>query len=427
MPRLLTVACLITLIALSAPTPLAAETARETLGKIGVDMHNAYMRHEWPAYLANAKKQAELLNGSPLSHVEMARAQVHVNDLNAALNELRVFVRMGQSLEVLGSFPELASLTEMPAFVPIRAASALNNQPITRSSVVLHLKSPGLLPEDIDYDPGTKRFFISSVLQKKIVTATMQGQLADFAKSPSGWPLFALRIDHAHQLLWVTEVAMSGFEGIDHSVWGQSALLCYELRSGKLLQRIEGPRPSALGDMALTADGAVIVSDGEYGGVYRARRNDDHMERLDAGDFISPQTVAPATSGTQILVPDYVSGLSLLALDTKRVTRLSTQSRYALDGIDGLYRAGNRLIAIQNGTQPARVLIFSLDDTGTRITAEDIIERATPMLGDPTHGVIIGNDFYYLANSGWNVVSESGTLQPGQRFTDPLVMKVSLH
>jgi hypothetical protein len=425
--RLRSATCAIALIALIPPAAVAAETASETLGHIGLEMRNARKHGEWPAYLAAAKKQAELLNSSPVSHVELARAQFHVNDMNAALSELHTFVRMGQSFEGLGSFAELASLRELPGFKSIGEASAANTQPITRSSVAFRLKSAGLVPEDLDYDPGTKRFLISSVLQKKIVSATMRGELADFAKSPSGWPLFALKIDHAHQLVWATEVAMPGFEGIDRSVWGQSALLCYELASGQLLRRIEGPRPSALGDLALAPDGAVIVSDGEHGGVYRARRDDDHLERIDRGDFVSPQTVARAKSGEQLIVPDYVRGLGLIALDTKRVTWLSTQSRYALDGIDGLYRAGIRLIAIQNGTHPARVVIFSLDAARIRITAEDVIERATPTLGDPTHGVIIGDDFYYIANSGWNMLDESGKLQSGKAFSDPLVMKVSLH
>jgi hypothetical protein len=226
--------------------------------------------------------------------------------------------------------------------------------------------------------------------------------------------------------LWASEVAIEGFEGVDKSAQGRSAILCYELRSGRLLRRIEAPRPSALGDIALTPEGAVIASDGEHGGIYRVRRADVHMERIDAGDFISPQTVAPAADGAHVMVPDYVRGLGLLAIKTKRVVWLPANERYALAGIDGLYRAGHRLIAIQNGTTPERVVIFSMDPAGTDIVTENIIERSTPTLGDPTHGVIVDDAFYYIANSGWDVLDANGKVKPGMKLTESTVMRVTL-
>ncbi len=85
-------------------------------------------------------------------------------------------------------------------------------------------------------------------------------------------------------------------------------MLCYDLKNGTLLRRIEGPRPSALGDMALAPNGDIIVSDGDGGGVYRARANGATLERLDEGDFISPQTSAMHPDGKHIFVPDYLAG-----------------------------------------------------------------------------------------------------------------------
>jgi len=62
-----------------------------------------------------------------------------------------------------------------------------------------------------------------------------------------------------------------------------------------VLRRIEGPAHSALGDMTLLANDEVIVSDGAGGGVYRLRTdttNDVGLERIDRGDFISPQNAS---------------------------------------------------------------------------------------------------------------------------------------
>jgi hypothetical protein len=73
-------------------------------------------------------------------------------------------------------------------------------------------------------------------------------------------------------------------------------------------------------------------------------------------------------------------------------------------------------------------VFFSLDSRskGANVVAEDIIERSTPTLGDPTHGVIVGDAFYYIANSGWNVLDDSGKLKPGMAFTEAMVMKAAL-
>ena len=424
-PRRWAAVALIVLAALRATCAVA--DAGDVLKDLGAAMGRARAAQDWPAYLIAAKRQAELLNGSPMSRLEVARAQARVLDFDAALDELRAFVQMGQSSQLLDTLPELAPLRELPAFAAIRKQSDDNRQPIARPSLAFRVKDRSLLAEDLEYDPARQRFFISSILQKKIVTATMRGDIGDFARSPDVWPVLALKIDRARQLLWASEVAMEGFESVAKSAQGRSALLCYELRSGKLLQRIEGPRPSALGDITLTADGAVIASDGQHGGIYRARRGETHMERIDAGDFISPQTSTIAADGTHVIVPDYVRGLGILALDTKRVTWMPTQGRYALNGVDGLYRSGTWLLAVQNGTSPERIVMFSMDPDGHSIVSQDILERSTPTLGDPTHGVIAGDSFYYLANSGWDVIDDSGKIKPGMALTEPLVMKARLH
>jgi sugar lactone lactonase YvrE len=236
--------------------------------------------------------------------------------------------------------------------------------------------------------------------------------------------MLAIKVDSGRGLVWATEVAMQGFVFTPESDWGRSAVLCYDLRNGKLLRRIEGPHGSALGDMTLTENGDAIISDGEGGGIYRVLPKRDVLERLDNGDFISPQTPAMHPDGKHILVPDYVRGIGILELATKQVRWLSMGGRFALNGIDGLYFDRGRLIAVQNGTSPERVVVFTLDAALTKIVSERVIERSTPTLGDPTHGVIVDDDFYYIANSGWNVVDEHGNVKPGTEPSAPKVMRV---
>ena len=406
-----------------AATASLPPTAIERLEQSQAALREARARSDWAAYLVAARQMKELLNGSPQSRLESARAEIRAGHADAALEELAAYARMGQSSEVLEKLPDFESLRQRKEFEAVRASMANNRQPVARSAIAFHIPDKGLLPEDIDFDPRSKRFLISSVLQHRIVATAGDGVLAEFARAPEDWPMMALKIDAKRNVVWATEVAMEGFSVVAKSDQGRSAVLCYDLTTGKLLRRIEGPRPSTLGDMALTAKGGIIVSDGAHGGLYRLEAGNEQLQRLDHGEFISPQTVVISSDAAHAYVPDYVRGLGIFDLKTSHTTWLPMSARFALDGIDGLYRVGKQLIAVQNGTSPQRVILFSMNSTATRIVSEQIIERATATLGSPTHGVIVDDAFYYIGNSGWDALGDDGVIAPNATMTESVIMK----
>jgi sugar lactone lactonase YvrE len=414
------------LILVTASTARQSGSAVEQFRSLRAELRTSHASNDWHANLASANRLKELLNESPQSLLEVARADVRVGDLNAALHELEQFVRMGQSADLGATSADFSALLKNANSTKIERGMEANRSSISLGSTAFLLSDSGLLAEDVDYDPRTKQFFITSVREKKIVSTEASGASTEFAKAPDDWPMLAVKVDPSRGVVWATEVAIRGFSAAPESDWGRSALLCYDLKNGKLLRRIEGPRPSALGDMVLTGQGDVIVSDGDGGGVYRALANGATMERLDDGDFISPQTPAMHPDGKRIFVPDYARGIGVLEIATKQVRWLSIGGRFALNGIDGLYFDRGRLIAVQNGTSPERVVAFTLDPLFTRIESETIIERSTTTLGDPTHGVVVDNDFYYIANSGWDVVDGHGNLKPGAKPSPPRMMRAQL-
>jgi hypothetical protein len=85
----------------------------------------------------------------------------------------------------------------------------------------------------------------------------------------------------------------------------------------------------------------------------------------------------------------------------------------ALEGIDGLYWTKTGLIATQNGTSPERIVRFPLS-ADNRVSGFEALEANWPGLGDPTHGVLVGNNFYYIVNSGWDRVGDDGAIAPGK-------------
>jgi hypothetical protein len=414
------------LVLVTASTATQSGSAVEQFQSLKAELRKSHASNDWHSNLASAYQLKGLLNEAPNSLLEVARADVQVGDLDAAVHELQQFVSMGQSTEVLAKSADFSALLKNVNFARIQSGMEANRSPVSLGSTVFLLADAGLLAEDVDYDPRSKRFFITSVREKKIVSTEAGGTSTEFAKAPDNWPMLAIKVDASRGAVWATEVALQGFSGVPESDWGRSAVVCYELKSGKLLRRIEGPRPSGLGDMVLAANGDVIVSDGTAGGVYRVAANGATLERLDDGDFISPQTPAMHPDGKHIFVPDYLRGIGVLEIATKQVRWLSMGGRFALNGTDGLYFDRGRLIAVQNGTSPERIVAFTLDPSLTRIESETIIERSTETLGDPTHGVVINNDFYYIANSGWDAVDDNGNLKAGAKPSVPRIMRAPL-
>ena len=257
---------LVLLILVSTSVASEPRSAAQRFQNLQAQLRKSHASNDWRSNLASADKLSELLNEAPNSLLEIARAEIYLEDLEAAIWNIEQFVRMGQSTDLLETSAEFAPLRKSASFASIQSGMKANRTAISLGSTVFTLSDSKLLAEDVDYDPTAKRFFVTSVRKKKLVALDSSGVSSDFARAPDNWPMLAVKVDVTRGALWATEVAMQGFSFAPESDWGRSALLCYDLKNGKLVSRIEGPRGSALGDMALAPNGDVIVSDGEGGG-----------------------------------------------------------------------------------------------------------------------------------------------------------------
>jgi hypothetical protein len=403
-----------------------APTAIEQFQRLQEALRRSHAAGDAAAYLDGARRLHDFLNGSPNSVLQLMSAEAFADKQEDALQDLAEFVRMGQSNENALKAKQFDATRGNTKYASIHNAMVANTTSVSVAVKAFSLPATVLVPEDIDYDPATKRFYVTSVLNKEILEVDAGGHARSFAKAPDDWPMMALKIDARRHVLWATEVAIDDFMLSPRKDWGRSAILIYDLKSRGLLNRVEGPAHAALGDMTLTADGDALVSDGDNGGVYRVRCTTLEITRLDAGDFVSPQTAAILPDGLHVLVPDYLRGIGILDLKTKGVFWIPMEGKYALSGVDGLYLSGRTLIATQNGTSPERVIRFELDASLKRVESESILERATSTLGDPTHGVVVDGFFYYISNSGWDLLDEHGNRKSGTEMPEAVVMRADL-
>jgi sugar lactone lactonase YvrE len=194
------------------------------------------------------------------------------------------------------------------------------------------------------------------------------------------------------------------------------------LDTGALRQRIDSPVKGLLGDMTISRAGEIFVSEGIHGAVLRLRPGANRLERIDMpGEFPSPQTPALSSDEKTLYVPDYVRGIAAITLATGGVTWLQPADDIALSGIDGLYVYRGSFLAVQNGTTPPRIVRCSLD-----LRKQEVLEANTPALGEPTHGTIVGNTFYFIANSGWDEYDDQGKKKAGSGPVESTVRKIAL-
>ncbi len=95
-------------------------------------------------------------------------------------------------------------------------------------------------------------------------------------------------------------------------------------------------------------------------------------------------------------------------------------------GIDGLYFHQGSLIGIQNGVTPHRVARFTLSPAGDRLLRAEVLERAHPRYAEPTLGVLVDGDLYYVANAQWERFGEDGRIEQPDSLERPVVLRLRL-
>ncbi len=167
--------------------------------------------------------------------------------------------------------------------------------------------------------------------------------------------------------------------------------------------RIAAPDGVILSDVHRAPDGTIYASDPIGGGIYAFDKDRKRIEELIApGTFRSPQGLATSADGHLLYVSDYRYGIAIIDLGTGTVFRLSCVVPSILDGTDALFRRGNSLFAIQNGTSPMRIAQFDLSPDGMVVVGHHVLEQAHAGWTEPLGGYLAPDALYYVANGQWD-------------------------
>jgi sugar lactone lactonase YvrE len=391
----------------------------------------AYGEKNYAAFLENAKRAYELSPPNyPRLMYYLAIGYALNGDKQNALVWLGREARMGLVLPV-ESDDNFTSIKDSDEFKIIVEQFHRNSLPIVSSAPAFTVREKGLVPESVAYDPVDKNFYLSSIYKRKILRVGADGTATDFANEREGlWSVAGMKVDAPRRLLWACTVAhpqMSGFRAEED---GTTALLKFDLRTGKLVKKYvlpNQPKHHWLGDLAVNSRGDVYATDSLQPLIYVVRRDRDEIETfLESSQFASPQGLDFAPGEKQMFMSDYSRGVFRIDLATKTVTPLQPAPDSTLLGIDGLYFHRGALVGVQNGVNPNRIVRLSLTPDYARVVKFETLEANNPVFDDPTLGVLVQGDLYFIANSQWGAIDEKGNLAPAEKLKDPVILKLKL-
>jgi len=255
------------------------------------------------------------------------------------------------------------------------------------------------------------RTFVSSVVSGGIYSVNGNGNtLLVSASTHKMGSFFGIAFDTSHNSLFA---AYARVEQTPDTVAGEgtTGVAEFDAATGVLLHNwvLNGSTDEhQIADLLITHDHSVYASDATGRAVYRI---DDTklMKAFDLPASMSPQGLAELDG--ELYLADYGRGIWHLNTATGAATLLGRQAETNLVGFDGLTARGGRLIAIQNGSNPHKIVALTLSADRKSVTKLTVLAQSLPGFDEPTLGVSTASGYYFVAGSQWPKFGKGGELK----------------
>jgi len=383
----------------------------------------AYQAEDFAAMRVAAGKALDARPGYPGALFNRALAEALDGDAEAALNTVAGLAASGVDYGV-AEIPEFESLQELPGWAAYADTISKLAESVGSATVAYTHDVADFVPEGIAIGRDGE-LYLGSIRHGTIVRIDETAEV--FSDADSHWSVFGIRLD-GKDGLWFASAAVPEFAKNSEAGSGRTGLFRLDLKSKEITHKALLPareEPQVLGDLVFVDDDTLLATESLTGALYRySISKTEFTEIVAPGALRSMQGLVADKTGRHLYVSDYVGGLFRIALADNTVERVVADESTSLFGIDGLYRYGNKLIAIQNGIRPHRVIEFALSEDGLEVTDSRVLARNLPDFDEPTLGTIVGDEFFFVANSHWNRFDRDGNLPVG--LAGPVVLKINL-
>jgi sugar lactone lactonase YvrE len=385
----------------------------------------AYQAKDFTGFLAQMETANTNRPNHPRLIYNLASANVVNGNADQALALLERLGNMGLAFAIEKD-DDFKDISATERFKKVVAKFAENRKPINASQKALTASDKELIVEGVAFDQKTENVYLASVHQRKIVKIDKNGVATDFSNPADGlWGVYGIRVDAERGWLWVSSLASIANRGLLESDKNKSGIFRYNLKTGKLLKKyiVPGEERHALGDLIIARDGRIFSTDSAAATIYSIDPKTDEFQVFLKSDMLaSPEGLTLDGTGN-MFVADYSKGIFRINTHTKQITQLIPASDITLLGIDGLYFYKGNLIAIQNGINPHRVVHFTLD--GDKVTKYLTLEANHADFDEPTLAALVGDKFYFNANSQFGHFNAKGVLAT-DKLHSPVILNVDL-
>ena len=260
-------------------------------------------------------------------------------------------------------------------------------------------------PAGLAYDAVSRRFLFGDLGGRRLfVVGDGSDRTVDLARAESAGfdDVTAIAIDAKRGDLWVATTSGSGSDGTIHRL---------QLISGRGLAKFSAPGDSQmrLADLAVTADGAVLVLDSATPRVLVLRPGGTMLEPLMPLSTPEPVSIA-ATDDGRVAFVAHRDGITRLDLQARRARPLSAPKGILLGGFEFVRLRRDVLVGNQVQPDGSRGLVrLQLNRDRGGVARAALIETSP---GDEVVGpaTISGEDLYYLVAATEGPDAASGLL-----------------
>lgn len=319
------------------------------------------------------------------------------------------------------------------AFFVCLGSFATAAQPV--SEIAFTISEVDLIPEGIAYDPTSKTFYVSSTYKRKIVSIDSLGAIGNFTQPAEDnlWGVVGMQVDVHRQHLWVaTSHAGDGMpmQGMNPEEEGDSGVFKYDLTTGALIKKYilkANPDGHFLNDLVVNGQGDVFITDSRADAVYVIPQRSDSLEvflKLER----SPNGIT-LSDDERFLFISLRGDVGRVTVSNRDFLWLKRLNDVRV-GADGLYFYEGALIAVEPYNTQGAINRYELSEDYDAIVKHRVIEREHPAFIQPTTGVVVGKELYYIANSQLQafrqLYEKQGEAYQKSELEEVVVLKVSI-
>lgn len=415
MPRLILAGIAAAMTALLLTTPLQAQSStvsnnpaeqQQEIDELEKKSQESYEAEKWVAYYVANQKMSKLRPYEPEYLINIVKACAQLGRKSTAYHYMLLLQQQGFSYD-FSSMDDTVNIRDTEAYgyinnLLIQAATSAGE-----GSVEFKLLGNAADYQAIAWDSSRDSFLVGTQSEGSLIKVSSDGDTDVLLKADDEnglWSIAGLAIDVDRNRLWISSSATPGFSGYTAEDKNRGALFELDLKTLEFLGRYYLPADALsheLGNLALTDSGDVYVMDRATPIIYRKTSNGESLEAFFASpELFSLRDIAVTSDNSRLFVADAYKGILAIDPAAQKAALVSGPETMNLSGIRGMEYDAGRLLLIQGGFTPQRVVRLELEGDGVNIKAVVPMETSLAEFDHPAIGTVKGDSLYYIANSG---------------------------